>query len=90
MRKSIRRRISGAIGLLILSPLLPFALLSECLRLTASAIDWLFDGRWLARKLRNATDKVEVWFGVDAETDYREWRERRGQLKILTEKQNAR
>jgi hypothetical protein len=86
MRKSIRRRIAGIINLIIISPILPLVVIVIVCEAIARGINWCMDGRWLTLKLGAITERVEVWFGVDADTDYKEWQERMRKQRILSTK----
>lgn len=90
MNKKWRGRCSGVLCLIVLSPMMPFALVQWGAQSVADFMDWLWDGRWLARKLGAWCDAIEWAFGVDAETDYAAWQARmKDRRRIVTLKCGA-
>jgi hypothetical protein len=73
----MKRRLVALICLVILAPLLPFAVVSWIALGIFHGIDWLMDDRAFAKALVRASDKVERYFGVDPESLSRAARRRK-------------
>lgn len=72
----MKRRLVAILCLFILLPVLPFTGLVYLLegiawifQALADGINWLFENRWLLKFLVLRTEKIEKYFGVDAETE---------------------
>lgn len=89
MKFSTRKRIAAALCMLVMMPLLPFALLALALKSAGEFIEWCFDGKLLSRLAFRACERIEVAFGVDADTEYRLWKERVNKQRVLSEKKSV-
>lgn len=72
-----RRRLASLLCILIYLPLLPFALLYVGVEALANLLDWMLTDRPWSLAIGRLADRIEVAFGVDNDTMYEEWKERR-------------
>ena len=80
-----KRKTAAAICAVILLPLVIAVLLQSAFVAVAGFVEWCCeDRRWSLWLVRQA-ERVQQYFGVDAETEHEEWRERMG-CKITTPK----
>lgn len=73
----MKRRAASLLCVLILGPILPLYLLRAIAQGVVDMLDWATEGRAWCRPFLLACERVERAFGVDADTEYREWQQRR-------------
>jgi hypothetical protein len=81
----MKRRFASLLCIVIMAPILPLYLLRATAQGIVDVLDWATVGRSWCKPLLAACEAVERRFGVDADTEYREWRERMG-FEITTKK----
>jgi hypothetical protein len=81
----MKRRFASLLCIIVLGPILPLYFLRTLAQGIVDGLDWMTEGRSWCRPFLAGCEAIERRFGVDADTKYREWRERMG-FEITTKK----
>ena len=81
-----KRKAASALCLLVLAPILPLWFLRALAQATVDGLDWLTEGRAWCKPFLSCCDRIETAFGVDADSEYREWQARMRESPITSKK----
>lgn len=69
-------RLVSALCMLVLLPILPLYLLRASAQALVIFLDWAVEGRAWSQPFVRASERIELYFRVDSDTEYAAWQQR--------------